>query len=102
MTVYVDNMHETPMGKYGRMKMCHMIADTVEELHTMADKIGVARKWYQGPPKTTRPHYDICTSKRALAVGHGAQEITMRDCALKLRTLSKIAVEQYVQRQLPT
>jgi hypothetical protein len=78
MTVYVDNMHETPMGKYGRMKMCHMIADTVEELHEMADKIGVKRKWYQGD-KTGKPHYDICSSKRKLAVEYGAKEITMRE-----------------------
>lgn len=79
MTVYVDDMHKTPMGRYGRMKMCHMIADTEEELHQMADKLGINRKWYQGPPKTINPHYDICSSKRAKAVQLGAKEITMRE-----------------------
>lgn len=73
MTVYVDDMR----AKFGRMVMCHMIADTDEELHAMADRIGVARKWFQ-KPGTERRHYDIALSKRALAVAAGAVEITWR------------------------
>lgn len=80
MTVYVDDMR----ANFGRMVMCHMIADTDEELHAMAEKIGVARKWHQDP-KTKRgcshSHYDIALSKRALAVSFGAVEITQRQCA---------------------
>jgi hypothetical protein len=64
--VYVDNMR----AKFGRMIMCHMIADDEVELHAMADRIGVARRWHQGD------HYDICLAKRALAVKCGAVEIT--------------------------
>lgn len=74
MTVYVDDM----TAGFGRMKMCHMIADTIEELHGMADKIGVARKWYQGPPKTRNPHYDIALSKKALALANGAVLISQK------------------------
>jgi len=48
-----------------------MIADSIDELHSMADKIGVARKWFQNK---RIPHYDICQSKRALAVKLGAKE----------------------------
>ena len=47
MTVYVDDMHLHPMGQLGRMKMCHMIADSTEELLAMADQIGVDRRWLQ-------------------------------------------------------
>lgn len=72
MTVYVDDMR----ARFGRMVMCHMIADTEDELHRMADVIGVARRWYQGD------HYDIALSKRALAVHHGAVEISMRTLGL--------------------
>ena len=85
MTVYVDDMHELPMGKFRRMKMSHMIADTEEELHAMADKIGVARRWYQGD------HYDVCKSKRTIAVRHGAVEITLRELAQKSRELKLAA-----------
>ena len=75
MTVYVDDMK----AKYGRMIMCHMVADTEEELHAMADLIGVDRKWYQYPHKSRYPHYDIALSKREIAVAAGALEIRWRD-----------------------
>lgn len=70
MSVYVDSS----IYGYGRMVMCHMIADTPDELHAMADRIGVARRWFQSPPKASFPHYDIAKSKRALAVAAGAVE----------------------------
>lgn len=68
MSVYVDDMR----AAVGRMVMCHMIADSDDELHAMADRIGVARRWFQGD------HYDIALSKRRLAVEAGAVEITLR------------------------
>ena len=68
MSVYVDRVK---LG-YGRMIMCHMVADTPDELHAMADRIGVARRWFQTPPKASFWHYDIAQSKRALAVAAGA------------------------------
>lgn len=72
MTVYVD----AAVNGYGRMKMCHMLADSRAELDAMADKIGVSRKHYQNPMRldVSFPHYDICKAKRALAIQHGAQE----------------------------
>jgi hypothetical protein len=66
---------------FGRMLMCHMIADSEAELHAMADRIGVSRRWFQAPPRHD-PHYDIALSKRALAVAAGAVEITLRQCGL--------------------
>lgn len=53
-----------------------MLADTDEELHTMADAIGVKRRWHQCPG-TIRSHYDIALSKRKLAVEAGAIQISM-------------------------
>jgi hypothetical protein len=44
----------------------------------MADKIGVVRKWWQFPEKTSGSHYDIALSKKALAIQYGAIEITWR------------------------
>jgi hypothetical protein len=59
---------------FGRMVMCHMLADTTEELVAMADKIGVDRKWIQ-KAGSSHEHFDIAMSKRALAVAAGAVEI---------------------------
>ena len=70
MSVYVD----ASLYGYGRMLMCHMIADTPAELHAMADAIGVARRWFQTSPPASTPHYDIAKGKRALAVAVGAIE----------------------------
>ena len=75
MPVYVD----TPRYRYRRMFMCHMVADTLDELHAMADRIGIKRKWFQSKAKT--PHYDICKTKRTLAVSHGTIEVDWRQMA---------------------
>jgi hypothetical protein len=68
MSVYVDRVN---LG-FGRMIMCHMIADTPDELHVMADRIGVERRWFQTPPKASFWHYDIAKIKRQLAISAGA------------------------------
>ncbi|WP_309086414.1 DUF4031 domain-containing protein [Chelativorans sp.] len=77
MSVYVDDMR----APFGRMLMCHMWADTREELFAVADRIGVQRKWFQRPPGIGLPgmnasweHFDIARSKRRLAVSYGAVE----------------------------
>lgn len=80
MSVFVDS----PIYSFGRMKMCHMLADTHDELIAMADAIGVNRKWIQHEG-TPREHFDVCKSKRELAVKLGAIEVTGRDIALKIR-----------------
>lgn len=74
--VYIDDMN----CGYGRMIMCHMIADSTEELLEMADKIGVNRKWIQ-KPGTRHEHFDICLSKKKKALSLGATAITMRELA---------------------
>ena len=80
MAVYVDNFSETGAGNFGRMKMSHMIADTQKELLEMVDKIGVQRKWIQDQG-TQREHFDICLSKKKLAIKNGAKEINIRELA---------------------
>ncbi len=82
MTVYVDDMR----AAYGRMVMCHMVADTDDELHAMAQRIGVDRRWHQAPPVARHSHYDIALSKRAMAVAFGALEITARQAVIMRRT----------------
>ena len=72
MAVFVDDMK----APYGRMLMCHMVADTTEELLAMANKIGVNEKWIQDAGNA-HEHFDVAMSKRALAVQYGAREVTM-------------------------
>lgn len=67
MSVYVDDME----AGYRNMKMCHMLADTEEELIEMAKQIGVQLKWHQYKG-TYKSHFDICKSKKELAIRFGA------------------------------
>lgn len=71
MPVYVDQQK----NPYRGMLMCHMLADTLDELHAMAKTIGMKREWFQ--PVST-PHYDLSQEKRKLAIKHGAIEIDAR------------------------
>lgn len=71
--IYVDDYN----CRFGRMIMCHMIADTTAELLEMADKIGVQRKWIQYAG-TYQEHFDICLSKKVIALKFGAKEINAR------------------------
>lgn len=66
--VYVDDVEHS----FQNMVMCHMWADTVEELLQMAITIGVQTKWLQQPPKASWVHFDIAKTKKALAIRHGA------------------------------
>lgn len=74
--VYIDNYNAGFQG----MVMCHMVADTTEELLAMVDTIGVQRKWIQYLG-TYNEHFDICLAKKALALKAGAVEISARDYA---------------------
>lgn len=71
MTVYIDNAR----NRLGRMKMCHMIADNLDELHKMAEAIGMRRSWFQDKGI---PHYDVCLMRRKKAIELGAIEVTSK------------------------
>ena len=87
-SVYVD----AASYPYRGMLMCHMIADTPDELHAMAARIGVERRWFQAPPKASFWHYDIAKSKRALAVKAGAIECDRNAFVVHLRRIRESKV----------
>jgi hypothetical protein len=79
MAVYIDDYK----ANFRKMIMCHMIADTHEELLSMADKINLNHKWIQ-QVGTYREHFDVCLSFKAAAIKNGAIAITARELGRKL------------------
>jgi hypothetical protein len=53
-----------------------MFSPDLEELHTMADLIGIKLRWFHDPltMSVSWPHYDIDELRRSLAVNFGAIE----------------------------
>lgn len=54
---------------------CHLLADSEDELHEFAAKIGMKRSWFQPAKVGAMPHYDLTAGKRMQAVKNGAKEI---------------------------
>lgn len=93
MTVYVDyplqwaTIKEAPRVKY----WCHMMADSVDELHDMAAKIGMKREWFQ-ISRSGIPHYDLTFSRRELAMRNGAQDFNDNSTTWCLEFLKGIRI----------
>jgi hypothetical protein len=92
MSVYVDDLQKWPHARHACFKAgsCHMMADTLEELHALASRIGLRRSWFQ--PRSF-PHYDLSPGKREAAVAAGAVERTTRELTLwriELRAAGKV------------
>lgn len=81
MPVYIDSANMP----YRNMVMCHMIADTLEELHDMADKIGMRREWFQD--KASFPHYDVPLFRKKKALEFGAIEVDRREIVRIMRRI---------------
>jgi hypothetical protein len=78
MSVYVDQLTPCVTSPQWRWpKSCHLVADTVEELHGFAGRIGLRRSWFQ-LSRCGMPHYDLTPARRQRAVEQGAIEITRR------------------------
>ena len=84
MTVYVDELVNyerfrlSPRVRRAGATWCHMLADSSEELHAFAKRIGLKRAWAQKVGQVDE-HYDLVPSKREEAVRQGAVEITRRE-----------------------
>jgi hypothetical protein len=68
MAVYVDNVRLP----FRHMIMCHMWADSLDELLEMARKIGINEKWLQKPPEASWVHFDISLTMKVKALRYGA------------------------------
>ncbi len=81
MAVYVD----AAIWPHAGRRWCHLLADDIFELHYFAFQLGVKRSSYQGPPRTTKPHYDITAFERDRAIRLGAIQCSREEIVAVLR-----------------
>jgi hypothetical protein len=75
LTVYVDDAFcSDDPATWGRWTGGgHMQADTPDELHAFAARLGLRREWFQSrPDRPERDHYDLTGARRDLAIHLGA------------------------------
>lgn len=86
MAVYLDPMVDYGVRhRHAGPSWCHMIADTIDELHCMAGLIGVLSYFQE---QASFPHYDIGTERvRKLAIFHGAIECDRRTFVKHMRRI---------------
>ena len=87
MAAYVDPIRHYPSARWRSKHWCHLTADTREELHALAARIGLRRESFQD--HTYRWHYDLVPESRARAVELGAHEVTSRDMVRHMRTRTR-------------
>jgi hypothetical protein len=58
----------------------HLTADTIEELHVMAEILGMRREWFQDGRV---PHYDLTPKRRTLALSLGVMFVPAKEQARK-------------------
>ena len=74
MSVYVDEMAVSLRNKnWPYSQSCHLVADSVEELHYFAGRMRLKPSWFQDKPEL--PHYDLTRGMRLVAVKLGAIEV---------------------------
>lgn len=76
--VYVDDMRMSAQVGRLRARWSHLTADTKEELHAFAARLGLRRSWFQDKPNGLW-HYDVTDSKRDQAIRLGAKQIHYGD-----------------------
>lgn len=88
MAIYVDDGRRP----FGRMIMCHMLGDTVAELHAFAASIGSDRAWFQ---PLSRPHYDLPLFRRRMALEAGAIDVDRRGLVDVMRRRAPFWATEY-------
>lgn len=81
MTVYVDEVRIYAPSRIRCFQngSAHLTADTLDELHVFAGRLGLRRAWFQ--PHVSAPHYDLTPNKHALALQLGAKLVPAREQA---------------------
>jgi hypothetical protein len=83
MACYVDTVRDYPLAGLRHDRFCHLLADTREELHEMAEALGVPHRFFQDHP--WRWHHDLPEPLREKALELGARELTLHEVGALLR-----------------
>ncbi|RQU81938.1 DUF4031 domain-containing protein [Burkholderia cenocepacia] len=83
MAVYVDNARIAWRGR----RWCHLVADSLDELHGFATLLGLKRGWFQA--QASLPHYDVTVEIRDIALSRGAVAVDKRTLVLRGRQLKQ-------------
>jgi len=88
MSVYVDDAVIHWRGQ----RWAHLMADTLDELHAFAARLGIPRRAFQD--KTSGAHYDVTTELRELALQLGAVAISRHRDREQMRAVIRKARAQ--------
>lgn len=83
MACYVDAVRSYPDAGLRHTDFCHLLADTRDELHAMAEALGIPRRFFQDHP--VRWHHDLPAPLRPRALALGAIEVTRGEVVALLR-----------------
>lgn len=96
MAIYVDNVKIKWQGR----EWCHLVADSLDELHGFARILGLKRSWFQA--SASYPHYDVTIEVRKRALLLGASEGCRRkiiSCAKAMKAeQTNLARQPYPQQ----
>lgn len=82
MAVYVD----AEVIRWRGREWCHLVADSLDELHEFAARLGLQRRWFQC---RNYPHYDVTVTVRLRALQLGALDADRRtivQCCKQMRS----------------
>ncbi|SEM08333.1 Protein of unknown function [Pseudoxanthomonas sp. GM95] len=88
MAVYVDDAVIAWRGQ----RWAHLMADTLDELHAFAARLGLPRRAFQD--KTSGAHYDVTTDMRLQALALGAVGISRHRDRAQVRAVIAVAKAQ--------
>ena len=97
MPVYVDALRPCKPwgGQIGKkhIESCHLFADTLQELHDFAGKIGLEFAWFQTHRRKDGtygiPHYDLTPGKHNQAIKSGAILLSDREAVAKWKEIER-------------
>lgn len=89
MSVYVDDAVTLWRGQ----RWAHLMADTLDELHAMAARLGMPRRAFQD--KRSGAHYDLTEELREDALRFGAIAISRHRDREQVRAIIRIARSQW-------